>query len=363
MKIAIIGTRGYLSRYSGIETATTQAAVLLAKKGYELVFYCQSKSAVPHLKLPQGIRIVSINTINRKHLATFLHVLFSTLHVLFTDVNIVHYHALGPSFFALLPRLVGKKTVVTVHALDWRRKKWKYYAKSFLRICEYSANFLPNKTIVISRVLKHYFESKFKKAVYYIPNGINIPGLADNVCQPPVHYILFVGRIVPEKGIDCLIKAFNGIQANIRLLIAGGPGFMHSYLSYIKSVACTNSRIEFLGAVDTITLQSLYSNAYLFVLPSEVEGLSVSLQEAMSYGRCVLASDIPESREALEECGFYFKTGDFIDLRNKVQYLIDNPGIVSKTGLKARELVKRKYCWDKVINDLDELYQSLQINK
>ena len=360
MKIAVVGTRGIPLRYSGIETSVDEISRRLGEKGYEIIIYCRKNNdRVIATHLYKNVKLVYMPTINSKHLGTFIHVFFSTLHIMFSDVDIIHFHALGPSVFSFLPRLVGKKTVVTVHGLDWKRKKWGYFARMFLKLCEYSAIFFPNKTITISRALKAYFEDKFKKEVLYIANGANIyPGYTDRETNGKAErYIIFVGRLVPEKGIHYLIKAFNELKTNMKLIIVGESSFTDKYVSYLRSISGKN--IEFLGFAQAEGLHQLYRNAYLFVLPSEVEGSSVSLLEAMGYGKCALVSGIPECREVIENCGVSFRSGDYLDLKNKLQYLIDNTQTVNEMGIRARKRISEYHNWEHIVNDFEALYLTL----
>jgi len=359
MKIAIVGTRGMLWRYSGIEVSVNEAAKCLGERGYKIVIYCRKlKNVLIPGYLCKNIKLVYIPTVNSKHLGTFIHAFFSTLHLIFSDIDIAHFHALGPSFFAFLPRLFGKKTIVTIHCLDWKRKKWKYPAKIFLKICEYTAIFFPHKTTVVSKTLKYYFEKKFRKNIYFIPNAVNInnPSQQEEGNIKKLNYMLFVGRLVPEKGIHHLIKAFNALDTDKELIIAGESSFTDDYAAYLRRMAGKNTK--FLGFVGDRELDRLYRNAYIFILPSEVEGSSLSLLEAMSYGRCVVVSDIPECLEIIHDCGISFRCGDYLDLKDKLQYLIDNPDIVSMMGLKARRRISERYNWDIIIDELERLYLS-----
>ncbi len=354
MIIAIIGVKGILKRYGGAEASVYETANRLAKKGHKVIVYCR-RHLCCDIIIDKNIELVFLPTINDKNFGTIVHVFMSTLHVLFSKADIVHYHSLGPSLFSSIPRFFGKKTIVTVHALDWRRRKWGYFAGRFLYFCEYCAIFFPNKTIVVSRALKIYFETKFNKEVYYIPNGVDVNyGNKDAGVKQTAKYVLFVGRLVPEKGLYYLIQAFNGLCPDFMLYIVGEPSFTEGHSKYLKNIA--GEGVKFLGFQDDEALRKLYLGAHIFVLPSEVEGLSISLLEAMKYGRCVLVSDIPESLEVIDNCGFSFKSQNIEDLRNKLQYLISNPEIVDKTGIAAKELVKRKYDWDRITDQIDRLY-------
>jgi glycosyltransferase involved in cell wall biosynthesis len=243
--------------------------------------------------------------------------------------------------------------------LDWKRKKWGLFARIFLWLCEYAAVLFPDKTIVVSKTLKCHFEHKFKKKVQYIPNGaepqpVNT-GFTQGSGEKP--YILFVGRLVPEKGLGYLIRAFNGLNTDFQLIIAGEPSFTEKYVFSLKKMAGSN--VFFPGFAGREELHDLYSKAYLFVLPSEVEGLPVSLLEAMSYGRCVLLSDIPECLEVAGDCGIYFKAGEDSDLKKKLKYLIENPGLVSEYGSRCKKRISEEYSWDGIVENIKKIYLSL----
>ena len=357
MTIAMVGTRGVPADYSGIEEAIEEVSARLVNKGHKVIVYCRASDN--RQKIYRGIERVILPTIETKHLGTIVHVFLATLHLLFKKIDIVHYHALGPSALSFVPRLLGKKTIVTIHGLDWQRKKWGVVARVFLRLCEYSSIFFPNKTIVISNTLKDYFERKFKRGVYYIPNGIKVSpkgktegldkyGLKEN------NYILFVGRLVPEKGVHYLIKAFNELNTDMRLAIAGKGSFTDSYVRLLREMS--NPRVKFLGFIPNERLKALYENAFLFVLPSEMEGLSISLLEAMGYGKCVIASNLPECQEVIGNYGFFFKAKDYKDLSRQLQRLINSPEIARETGIKAKAYITQRYDWDRITDEIERLY-------
>jgi glycosyltransferase involved in cell wall biosynthesis len=267
---------------------------------------------------------------------------------------------LGPALFSFLPKIFNKKVVVTVHGLDWQRKKWSILPKIVLKIGEYAAGYFPDKTITVSRNLQSYFCGKFKKKFFYIPNGANIPATNKLSFRKEKKYILFVGRLTPEKEIDLLIRAFNQLDTNLKLVIAGTTSYHKKYLLSLKSLA--TPKIEFPGFIEKKALDSLYRNAYLFILPSSIEGSPLSLLEAMSYGLCVLTSKIKENQEIVGSSGLLFESGNCTDLKNKLKYLIDNPGLVESLGKGARKKVKLEYNWKKIITNLENLYKTLGSN-
>lgn len=363
MNIAILGSRGIPANYSGVEEAVEQLAKRLAQRGHKLIIYCRPSYINKEEDLHKNIKPIIIPTLENKYLGTFIHVFLSTIDILFRKIDVVHFNALGPSFFSFLTKIYAKKTVVTVQGLDWQRKKWGPLAKGFLKFCEYAAIYFPDRTIVVSRRLKKYFENKFGKEVYYIPNGVEIhpdlinPDEYSHFGLEKNQYILFVGRLVPEKNIELLITAFNQIKTKMKLAIVG---LVKTNDKYVRSLMKTkNLNIKFLPFIARPLLETLYRGAYIFVLPSSVEGMSLALLEAMSYGKCALTSDIPECLEAIEDAGMSFKLNDSRDLAEKMKMLIDNPALVKEYGIKARATVALKYNWETITDEIERLYYSL----
>jgi glycosyltransferase involved in cell wall biosynthesis len=362
MKIAIIGTRGITSQYSGIEKSLKETALRLANRGHLIYAYCQNNHNYFQKINHKNIKLIYLPALKNRYLETCSHTLLSLLHLLFFNLNIdiVHIHALGPALFSFLPKVFNKKVVVTVHGLDWQRKKWSIVPKIVLKIGEYSAGYLPDKTIVVSKNLKSYFHDKFNKRFFYIPNGANIPVIGNPFFRKEKKYILFVGRLTPEKEIDLLIRAFNQLNTNLKLVIAGGASYHKRYLLSLKRIA--TPKIKFPGFKEKEALDNLYRNAYLFVLPSSVEGSPLALLEAMGYGLCVLTSKIKENQEIVGNSGILFESGNCTDLKNKLKHLINDPGLVESLGKKARQKVKSEYNWEKIITNLENLYKSLGAN-
>lgn len=354
MKIAHIGSRGIPARYSGVEKSIEESSKRLIEQGFEISVYCHSKKTTP--SYCNGIKLIPLPTINTKHLTTMVHSFLSTIHVIFTNADIIHYHCLGPSVFSFVPRFFGKKTIVTIHALDWKRKKWNPLVRYLLKFCEIPAVYFPDKTIVVSKYLQNYFEHKYNKKTCFIPNGINTAN--ESSCTGAGNYILFVGRLVPEKGLDYLIKAFNEINTEKELWIAGESSYTNRYVERLKEMS--GPKIKFLGSVyDKEDLDNLYKNCYLFVLPSEVEGCPpLTLLEAMSFGKCCVVSDIPECRENIFECTVNFQNKAYKDLKSILERLLNNPQEVEQMGKKALIMTRESYDWNKIVPGLKNIYSS-----
>lgn len=363
MKVYHIGTRGIPTTQGGIERHIEEIATRLAGRA-AITVYGRSYYLAP-IREYRGVRVRRLPTLRTKHLDTIFYALLATLDVLVRPRGIVHYHALGPSIFAWLPRLVGHRTVVTVHGLDWQRAKWGRFARRYLQACESFSVRFPNATIVVSQVLQDYYRRKFGRAVDAIPNGIKAPvrrapqqirekwGLAEN------SYLFFIARLTPEKGAHHLIRAFRALDTDKRLVIAGEGLHEDRYVAELKELAAGDARIVFTGFVGGALLEELFSNAALYVQPSEIEGLSIALLEAMSFGRCVLSSDIPENLELVEGVGFRFRSQDVDDLRAQLAALLADPAALRAGGERAYAHAVGNYSWDRVAESTWAVYQRL----
>lgn len=361
LRIAFIGGRGVISKYSGIETYYEEVGKRLAARGHELTVYCRNHFTPP-LKEYEGMRLVRLPTVRTKHLETFVHTLLSTLHAVTQGYDVVHYHTLGPALFSFVPRMFGAKTVVTVQGLDWQRKKWGRIASRVLRLGERASVRFPNETMVVSRTLQQRYSDVHGKPTRYVPNG----GMLRERKEPrkilewglePENYVLFLGRFSPEKGCHLLVDAFEQVETDTMLVMAGASSYCDAYGRELRKHA--SERIRMLDWVSGETLDELLTNAMIFVLPSDMEGLSLALLDAMAAGLCVLASDVPENREAVEGAGYVFRCGDAKDLAERLRFLIANPAVREAAGKAAAKRVREQYQWQEISATIERAYFEL----
>ncbi|MGB7861819.1 MAG: glycosyltransferase family 4 protein, partial [Candidatus Sulfotelmatobacter sp.] len=358
LRIAFIGGRGVISKYSGIEAYYEEVGKRLAGMRHQVTAYCRTYFT-PSVEEHNGVRVVRLPTIRSKHLETLLHTFLSTLHVLVQPCDIVHYHALGPALFSFLPRLVGKKTVVTVQGLDWQRKKWGRIASTVLRLGERAAVSLPTSTMVVSRTLRQHYRESCGVETTYVPNGglLRDRRFPDKILDwglEPERYILFLGRFSPEKGCHLLLEAYERLDTDIKLVMAGASSYSDDYYRQLRTHA--SERVRMLDWVSGEVLDELLTNAMLFVLPSDLEGLSLALLDAMGAGLCVLTSDVPENREAVEDAGFTFRRGDVSDLADRLRFLIANPAVREAAGAAARRRILEQYQWTDIAAEIERVY-------
>jgi len=357
----MIGQKGAPATYGGIERHVEEIGQRLVKRGHEVAVFSRLYYTPPGAECG-GLTLYRRPSIHTKHFDTVSHVAWSTLEGMLRRFDVLHFHALGPSLFAFLPRLVRQKSVVTVHGLDWQREKWGKLAAWALRQCEGPAAHFPDRTIVVSRTLREHFRKHHHCDATFIPNGTNLPVTrpAKKLAQlglEPGKYILFVGRLVPEKGVHFLAEAFTRIDTDMKLALVGGLSFSQDYVQLLRRFE--SDRIKLLDYVFGEGLEELWSHAYAVVQPSTMEGLSIALLEALSYGRCVLLSDIPENLEVGEDCAVSFRSRDVDDLREKLDHLIRHPEVVKQYEAKARAHILEHYSWDKVAENTETLYRDL----
>lgn len=366
MKIAMIGQKGIPSRAGGIEIHVEEISTRLVKLGFNVVVYSRKEYCSEICEVYKNVEIVYVKNINTKNLDAITYAFVSTIKALKDGADIFHYHALGPSIFCFIPRLFGRKVVSTVHGLDWKREKWGKFAKIMLKLGEFVGIHFANTTISVGASLLNYYEDKYRKYPIYIPNGVYINKqpmsnlIKDHYGLKGKDYILFLSRIVPEKGLQYLIEAFKGLETDLKLVIAGSSSHSDAYVARIHDMAIDCVNIIFTGFVKGELLEQLFGNAYLYVLPSTIEGLPISLLEAMSYGTCCLTSDIPENMMVLKDYGFTFKNRDADSLRDVLSKLLLS--LDNYSQLRTINYIKENYSWDKVTKETGLVYQKLMGN-
>ena len=371
LNIAMFGQKRVPSREGGVEIVVEELGSRMVALGHSVTCYNRRGHHVSgaqfdgeNQKCYRGIRMKSVPTVEKKGLAAVSASFFAALCCCFRGYDVVHIHAEGPAFFSFLPKWMGKKVVVTVHGLDWSREKWKSgFASKFIRQGERNAVRWADEIIVLSKAVQDYFMETYGRETRLIPNGVSRPEkkepeqIRESFGLEGGDYILFLGRLVPEKGLRYLIRAFRKVKTHKKLVIAGGSSDTDSFTRELRDMAAGDDRILFTGFVQGRLLEELYSNAYVYTLPSDLEGMPLSLLEAMSYGNCCLVSDIPECADVVENNGVVFRHSDVEDLTEKLQLLCDNADLVRNHQLQAADYICGKYSWDDVVTETIGLYR------
>ncbi len=371
MYIAFIGCKGIpaaTSEGGGIEEHVEHLAVRLAQKGHKVIVYVRPYANKEKRKFWKGVRLITLPSLHRKNFDALSHTFLASWHVLFQKADIIHYHGVGPATLSWIPRIFKpfSKIVVTFHSRDQFHGKWGKIAKMYLRLGEWAGVQFPHATIAVSRVIQVFCKNKFKKHVWHIPSGVEIPDLnlgSNELTRfglKPNGYYFTLSRLVPHKAIDDIIAAFREVKTDRQLVIIGAAAYDDViYETRLKTLAAKDTRVIFVGHQSGRTLHELIGHGYAMIHASRSEGLSVSVLEAMSYGKLVVMSNIPENLELIDHSGISFKVGDVAALKQILQDIDDDSEMVKDRGLRGREMVKLKYSWEAILNKTESLYWSI----
>lgn len=367
LHIAMLGHKRIPSREGGVEIVVGELATRMAAMGHDVTCFNRGGHHVSGVDFDEkamteykGVKLKRVFTVDAKGLAAVTSSFFAAVKAAFGKFDVVHFHAEGPCAMLWIPKLFGKRCVATVHGLDHQRAKWGKFASFYIFAGEKCAVKFADEIIVLSENTQKYFEDTYSRKTVFIPNGVSKNALkpAEEITErfglEKDGYILYLGRLVPEKGIHYLIEAFKEIDTDKKLVIAGGASDSTEYADELKKSACDN--IIFTDFVKGGLLEELYSNAYIYVLPSDLEGMPLSLLEAMSYGNCCVTSDIHECKSVIGECGVTFKKGDVGDLKEKLQRLLNDSEAVEKYKSVSSDYVCNRFNWDEVTRRTLELY-------
>ena len=374
LRIAMFGHKRVPSREGGIEVVVGELATRMVLLGHDVTCYNRtghhvsgSEFDVPRTKEWNGIHMKYVPAIQRKGLSAVSASLFAALASAVGSYDIIHIHAEGPAYFAWIPKLFGKKVITEVHGLDWQRAKWNSgLGAKFIKKGEQNAVKYSNQMVVLSKNMQNYFADRYGRKTIVIPNGVNRPikCKADIIVREygleKDQYILFLSRLVKEKGVEYLIEAYKQLDTEKKLVIAGGASDSDEYVEALKKSCVDYKNIIFTGFVKGEKLRELYSNAYLYVLPSDLEGMPIALLEAMSYGNCCVVSDISECTEIVADKAIVFEKSNVESLRGKLQELSDNPQKVEEYKMKASDYICRRFSWDEAVEQILALYQKEQ---
>ena len=369
LKIGMLGHKRIPSREGGVEIVVEELSTRMVALGHDVTCYNRSGHHVSGKEFDQkknkeykGVKLKTALTFNIKGIAAMSSSVFGGIRAAFGNYDVVHFHAEGPCAMLWLPKLFGKKCIATIHGLDHQRAKWGKFARTYIMFGEKCAVKFADEIIVLSEGVQKYFLDTYGRKTRFIPNGVNRPKIipADLITKKynltKDSYILFLGRLVPEKGIRYLIDAFKQVKTDKKLVIAGGSSDTDEFTNELKELTKDDERIIFTGFVQGQELEELYSNAYIYTLPSDLEGMPLSLLEAMSYGNCCLVSDIAECAEVVEDKALLFQKSNIEDLKDTLQDASNHPEKVQNLKQQASDFICDKYNWDDIVQETLSLY-------
>lgn len=370
MRIAFIGQKGIPAFSGGVEKHVEEISTRMAKMEHEVFVYARNNYTDKNLKGYKGVRIINLPSIPTKNLDAISHTFLATIHALFQKYDVIHYQAIGPTSLSFIPKILKRNTLIasTFHCQDYFHQKWGWFAKAYLKLGEYLTCKVPHLVVSVGKTLHEYARKKYKLETVLISNGaaanFNPKTQAlDRWNIKEKKYVLSVSRLVKHKGIHYLIEAWKKMEdtgkipSGFKLLIVGEGSHTDEYVQYLKKMTEGRENIIFTGTQSGSSLEQIFSHAYLFVQPSEYEGLSISLLEAMAYGVAPLVSDIPENLEAINASGISFKNKDTEDLENKLAYLLNNPEKAEISAKNAKKRAEKEYSWNSIAQKTIEAYR------
>jgi glycosyltransferase involved in cell wall biosynthesis len=366
LHIAMVGQKGLPATFGGIEHHVEHLGRRLVERGHRVTVYCRSSyGEIPSRKY-HGIDLVPAATVGTKHLDAIVHSATSTVKALLSSADVVHYHGIGPGLVAPLPRFLSRsKVVMTVHGLDHQRAKWGRGAQAVLGTAHWMSGRVPDEVVVVSSDLRAHYGREFGRSAHLIHNGVVEGPSVPAEALPPGHglepgrYALFVGRLVPEKRPDLLIEAFGRVPGDHRLAIVGDSSYTSDYTSRLRELAARDPRVVFTGFAFGDQLAALYQHAGVFVQPSALEGLPLTLLEAVANDAPVLVSDISPHLEVVGEGSARHQVVpvDSVDsLAGAVSLMLQHPRPRDAASRCLREAILARHSWDASVDALEALY-------
>lgn len=376
MKIAVVGSKGLPPRQGGVEHHCAEIYSRLASRGHRVKVFGRSSYNQRPWHVPyryKNVEVTSLPSIPIRGIDAFVNTGLAAIMASLQKFDIIHFHALGPAIFSWIPRLLSptSKVVVTCHGLDWKRSKWGAFSTRLLQLGEQVAVRSAHGIGVVSEELQRYFLSQYHRPTTcignapasYLPSDPNFAFVQSQGLEKG-RYILFLGRLVPEKQPDLLIEAFNRVAVeNWKLVLVGDASGTSAYMANLKDLAQAKStqiesRILFTGELRGERLAEMVRGAGLFVLPSQLEGLPLALLEAMREKIPVLVSDIPVHRQLIgADRGLWFEEGSVDACSATIAWALQNPEFMRQAAHRAAQYVQENYTWDAIAASWLTFYQ------
>ena len=364
MHIAIIGSRGYPYIYSGYETFVKELVERLVDKDLSITVYCHRNLFSERPTSINGVKLIYIPTIEMKSLSQLIHSFLSTIHACFTDIDILLYvnSANGP--FGLITKLFGKKTLINVDGVEWKRPKWKGLGARYFYFSSKIACKLFDVIITDAEEMRKIYLNEFNCDSEVIAYGANIrksmePTLIEEYFLEKGQYYLIVGRLIPDNNSDLIINEFIKSNTTKKLVVVGDVPYKDKYADNIKQI--DDKRLIFTGYItDQVLLAELYHNCFVYFHGHEYGGTNPTLLKALAYGCSILALDTVFSKEVLdgENYGLYFSKEEG-SLVKKIEELEGDYDLVVGYRKKSRNRIAENYTWDKIVNQYLKLLYSL----
>ncbi len=360
MRIAILGIRGVPANYGGFETFAEQLGRRLVQRGHEVTVYGRSRSVPRGTREHLGIRVVRLPAPRSKYLETVVHSLFAAFHALTAHYDLIYVCNSANVPAVILLRLFGRRVVLNVDGLEWKRGKWSPLGKAYYRLCAWTAAHLPVNVVTDARVIQRYYVDTYGRETKFLPYGTDLElvpddGTLSTFGLDPGRYVLYVSRLEPENNAHIVVEAYANVQTDLPLAMVGDAPYASDYITALH--ATVDPRVRFLGAVYGLSYRILRSHATAYVQATEVGGTHPALVEAMGYSNAILANDVPEHRETLGDSGrYYCGSGELAD---QLQALLDDPSLAEELGRRAHERARELYAWDAITDAYEGWFRSI----
>jgi len=362
LRIAICGTREIPAHHGGFETCVQETATRLVQRGHKVTVFAGSDEGQHGRRIVDGVEVLYTPGLPTKHLFTLSQTGLSVLRAAIRRFDVMHVYNLGNACWLPILKAARLPCVISVDGLDWRRERWGRLTRRYIESCTKLAVRFADELIVDSHVVSDYYLKHFNRPGAYVPYGAYTtpPQGADAVARfglSPGRYLIFVGRLTPEKRVHDLVAAFEQVHTDMQLAIVGDDPFARGYVAQLKSTS--DPRVRFLGYVYGDDCAQLLANAYLYVTASGLEGTSPALLTAMGQGCCPLVNGIAENRETIGDAGVAYAENDVAALRDELQRLIDSPAHVRRLAKAAQDRVRTVYNWDRVTDAIEAVYEKV----
>ena len=362
LRIAMLGIRGVPANYGGLEAVAEEVGARMVERGHRVTVYCRAHNATTSDREYRGLHRIELPSLAEKHLDTPTHTAIASMHALAHRSDVVHLFGVGNAPWLPLLRFAGRGTVISVDGMDWRRRKWSRPVRALLERSSLLAIRGSDACITDSHEVARYYREKYRREPHYIAHGfdarpITTRGALNEYGLDDRGYVLFVGRVTPEKGLHYLIDAFAGVETQLQLVIVGDGSGDATYWRTLQARASVDRRVRLLGPIYGEAVRELFAHAYLYVQPSEIEGTALALVEAMGYGNCVLVSDIAENLETVGDAGLSFDINQPVaSLRVRLSELVASPEVVACQREKSLAYARANFSWEQVADAHERLY-------
>jgi glycosyltransferase involved in cell wall biosynthesis len=358
IRIAIIGSRGIPANYGGFETFAEKLSLGLVERGHEVTVYCAASYSMTPVKTYRQVRRVIVPNVTMKSLDKISNAFLSCIHAAFSKYDLILFLGVSPVLFAWLPRMLGKKLIINIDGLEWKRQKWNRYSASYLKFSESLSGRLCHEVVADSKIIRSYFKEEYGKESVYIAYGADVGRYSDDGTLRKYgleknKYLLQVCRLEPENNAHLVIGEYKRVATDFPLVILGDAPHSDEYKVKLKDLA--DPRVKFLGGVYGSEYNIIRSNPYCYIHGHEVGGTNPALLEALAAGNCVAVLDVPYNLEVIGTAGLSFSRGAG-SLSSVLEALLQNPQRIATYRERAVDQIKNHYTWDFIISEYENLF-------